>query len=195
MTKELAITRQVSPLIAKAQQLSIKSSKDMTTASIMRVTLKKMANTIKTEKDKVMRPLLDAVAAERARWAPAEKNIDEALKYVDRSMIAYQTDAKRKADEDAAKIAARIGHGRGKLTMETALQKLENVDTPDAVVHTNDGATAFRTYEMFEVDDIDKLPSYYLLPNETLIRKAMEQGLKLPGVRYYTEERPINRHA
>lgn len=190
MTKELAIQKQVSPLVAKAEALTITSAKDMQKASAMRVALKAMANTIKTEKDKVMRPLLDAVAAERARWSIAETAISQALSYTDSKMSAYQTAEKAKADAETTKIAARVT--KGTLKADTAIAKLENIETPAEVIENDDGGTKFRTVEQFEITNIKDVPVEYLLPNETMIRAAMKKGVKLPGVRYFTIETPVN---
>lgn len=182
-----------SSLLTKARTFVIASAKNLVEASEIRIQIKAEAGFIKTNKEKMMRPLLDAVEVERGRWRKRETEIKEALDHLDRSMIDYQTEAKREADEKAEKIAARVGPGRGKLSAETALAQLDEINTPEKVIESDNGATGFRTYQMFAVEDITKLPAEYLLPNDQAIRKAMENSVKLPGVRYYTEERPVNR--
>jgi hypothetical protein len=192
MTKELAIQKEVSPLVKKAESLVIESPKDMSKASEMRTTLKKMANTIKTEKDKVMRPLLDAVSAERNRWSEAEKTIDTALKMTDRKMIDYQTEQQRIADEEAEKIAARVGEGKGKLKPETASTKIAELDKPETFVQASVGGTKFRPEARCEAEDITQIPFEYLVPDMVKIRAAMKNGIQIPGVRYFTEQIPVN---
>lgn len=192
MTKEIAIQKEASPLVEKAKALTIKKPADMEKASDMRSSLKKMAAKIDTEKNKVMRPLLDAVAAERARWAPAEKAIKEALSFVDRSMIDYQTEQQAIADEKAAKIEARIGKGKGKLGLDTAVAQIEDIDKPEAVITSEVGGTKFRAHNVLIVDDITKIPFEYLLVDESKLKAALLDGVNVKGAHIKVEQRPVN---
>lgn len=192
MSKEITIQKKVDPIVKKADDLEIKTPKHMEAATEMLSQLNKMGDNVEAEKMKVMRPLLDAQKAERGRWKPIETKLEEAIAIVRRKMTIYQTAAKKEADEEAARIAARVGEGKGKLKIETAIEKIADIKTPAASVATDAGMVKFRTDKKFEVMDITMLPTEYLLANETKIREAMKAGTELPGVRYYTEEVPVN---
>lgn len=192
MSQELALEKKVSPLVTKAEELVIESPKDMEVATEMLSKLNKLGDAAEEEKNKVMRPALDVVAAERKRWKPLETVLEGAIGIIRKKMSAYQTEAKRIADEKAKAIEARIGEGKGKLKLDTAVAQIDALDTPEEKVMTGAGSVKFRTDKKFEVVDISKLPVEYLLANEVAIRTAMKDGKEVPGVRYFTEEVPIN---
>lgn len=192
MEKELAITKQLSPLVVNAEKLSIKKPEDMEEATEMLSKLNKVGDSIEEEKMKVMRPLLDATAAERKRWKPAEMTLEKAIDIVRRKMTVWQTAARKKADEEEAKIAARIGSGKGKFTMETAMRRADEIDKPETAIATGSGLVKFRTVPKFEIVDEAKVPREYLVIDEAKVRESMKEGKEIAGIRFYTEEVPVN---
>jgi len=117
-----------------------------------------------------------------------EDKCEANLTIIDTKMVAYQTAkiAKEKAEE--AKIVAKMESG--KIDIDKAVDKLAQIERVDKKVETDSGSTSFITTQCFEVLDVTMLPVEYILPNEVAIRSAMKEGKQLPGVRYYTEQRP-----
>lgn len=192
-TKQIAvIDKQVSPVISQISALEIAGPKDMEVASDIRTKLKKIASSVKADKEKITKPLNETLKEVRGRYSPIEDKIDEALTMLDKKMSIYQTEAKRIADAEAAKIAARVGDGKGKLQPETAVRKLGEIDAPAQVIDSEHGSTGFITVKKFEVINLNKLPIEYHLANETMIRQAMREGVELAGVRYWEEQAPRN---
>lgn len=187
------LTKEINPLVLNAQKLTITNGKNMEVASEFLANLTKKLKAIAAEKEKVTKPLALALKNERARWSPIEDTLEEAIAVTRRKMTDYQTEASRIADEAAAKVAARVGEGKGKLKPETAVAKIKEIDTPDSHIETSTGSVAFMTVKRFEVLDLSLVPLQYHLPNETLIREAMRNGEQLAGVRYYEEKVPKNR--
>ncbi len=173
--------------------ITIKDAADMKEASEARAQLKRMENAADEEKQKVLKPLNAARTAELKRWKPIETQISNALGILDKEMTRYQTEQQRIADKETAKIAARIGEGKGKLKVETAIKQIAQVDAPESEIVTDSGGTGFFAHPCFEVVDMTLLPTDYLLANEPMIRAAMKDGKELPGVRYWIEQRPVNR--
>lgn len=166
----------------------------MAQASEARAERKAILKAAEAEKNKVLKPLNAACKAEQDRWKPLETKLEDDLEFLDRAMTAYQTKQQAIADAEAKKIADRVGEGKGKLRAETAVRKLEEIDAPAAVLQNeNGGGTGFRPVPCFEVMDMYLLPIDYHLSNDTAIREAMKKGTELPGVRYWVEQRPINR--
>jgi len=116
----------------------------------------------------------------------------EAITIVRNVMTAYQTAMVKKQKEEENRIANRVGEGRGKLTAETAVRKLEAMEAVEENVSTDVGSVQFRNIRKFEVVDITLLPKDYILPNEMKIREAMKSFTHVPGVRYYEEQVPYN---
>lgn len=187
------LEKEILPYIAKTEKLMvITSAKDMEVASEMRTQLKAYEKQVTAKKDEVVKPLNQTLKAIREWFAPLEDRIETSLDTINRAMITYQTAEKKKADAEEAKIAARVGEGKGKLKVETAIKKMDEIEKPSEVVATASGGTQFITVPVFKIVDVSKLPVEYILPNEVKIRAAMKAGIQLPGVEYSTEERPRN---
>lgn len=187
------IQKQAAPTITQASSLVVTDAKTMATASELREKLKTFSKALTADKEKLTKPLNAALKEVRARYAPLEAQVDEAIDTLNSSMSKYQTEQKRITDAAAAKIAARVKEGTGNLKPETAIAKIAELDTPAPLVVTDAGATGFITVKHFEVVDISLLGKEYLLPNDKAIRESMKQGVELPGVRYYTTEEPRTR--
>jgi len=193
MNKDTQIETIVSDVTkAAAFHSVIKSAKEMEKAVDILSQLNKINDKITAEKEKVTKPLNEALRTERARWKPAETILETAIAAIRKGITAFQTEQKKLADEEAEKIANRVGPGKGKFTPETAVAKLDAIDRPAESVETASGKVKFREVKKFEVMDITMLPVEYILPNETAIRKAMNSGINIPGVRYYEEQQVIN---
>ena len=79
---------------------------------------------------------------------------------------------------------------------ETAISKLEALPVTEKEQSTSEGLVQFADVKCFEVINLALLTHEtgveYILPNDTLIRKAMKEGRELPGVKYWTEKQPRN---
>lgn len=198
MTKDIinkdvaVIEKKLSPMLKSAQDLEIVDEASKAQATVLLSNINKYGDAAEAEKEKVMRPALDTVNAIRAQWKPIETVVSNAVLIIRRKMTDYQTAAKKAADEEQQKIAARVGSGKGKFSVETAVKKIENIEQPKAHVSTDAGSIKFKTVKKFEVMDMTMLPIEYHLANEVAIRKAMSEGKELAGIRYFTEEVPLN---
>ncbi len=186
------LEKEIVKFASRAVSINIIDAKSMAVATEDLSKLNKYADQLKKTKEGVTKPLNEALKAARAIFAPIENRLEDTIESIRASMIRYQTDQKKWADEEAAKIAARVGEGKGKLKIDTAVKKMEAIDTPDKMVSTESGSVKFKTVSKFEVMDVTLLPTDYILANEVAIRKAMLAGIEVAGVRYYTEEIPYN---
>ena len=187
-TKTTTIT--VPKEVSTALSLVIKNADDMVEASAMRESLKKRLKEITAKKDEVLKPLLEATKAERARWKPAEDKINEALDTLDTIMSKYQTEQRKLEQAKEEAIANRIGEGKGKLSAEKAVEKLGTMKRVDNKVASNAGATAFVTTPLCELENINLVPMEYHEVDMVKIRQLMKAGVKVAGIRYWSEERP-----
>lgn len=186
-----AIQKQVAPAIAKASSLVI-TKESMPEATALLSALNRASKALTEGKEKLTKPLNAALKEVRSRYKPAEDELDGAIAVLRRNIGAYQTEAQRITDIEAAKIADRVGEGRGKLKSETAAKKIAEIDAPAPSVVTEAGAVGFATVKKFEVVDFALLPDEYKVANEAAIRTAMRAGQEIPGVRYYDEQQVRN---
>lgn len=193
ISKELVpLKKKVITLSEQAESFQITNDKDLTKAVEILSNLNKMGDAIKEKKELITKPLNLALKNAREMFKPLENPYEEAIDILREKMSAYQTAKVKKENDAKAKIAARVGEGKGKLKIETAVEKIEEIGTADKNVSTEAGAVNFRTVKKFEVMDITMVPHEYLLPNESLITKVMKEGKELPGIRYYEEQVPVN---
>lgn len=178
--------------LTKAKELEIKGEDDMKVAVELLSQLNQINDARTEEKEKVTKPLNLALKNERARWKPGEEQLEMMISMIRSKMSKYQTEAVRIAREEEDKIIGRIGEGKGKLKVETAVAKLEDVEHAPDRIAGNSGMVKFKTVKKFEVVDVKILPPEFLLPNEVAIREAMTNGRELDGVRYWDEQVPIN---
>lgn len=177
---------------AQVDTLEITNAEQMSTAAHMLSTINKQADKVQAEKEKVTKPLLAALNAERGRWKPFEIVYEGLRNTLRAKMTKYQTESTRVAEVEANKIANRVGEGKGKLKVETAVKKMGEIQKPEEVVTTEAGLVKFKTVNKFEVTDFAALPDTFKVANDVEIRKAMLAGVKIKGVRYFTEQVPVN---
>lgn len=193
-TKELVITKQISPVVAQVQSMKIASPKDMETATSVLSQLKKFDSAMTTEKEKLTKPITQALTEVRSRYKPTELILDEAITTIKKKMSVYQTAMFEEQRKEEQKIADRVA--KGSLKPETAVRKMGEMEVADAKVFSDHGSVSFRTTKKFEVVDIVQLCEHdnlAVLPNDVYIRTKMKEGLELPGVRYYEEQTPISK--
>lgn len=164
----------------------------MKNATELLSTLNQRLDAITEEKEKVTKPLNAALTAERGRWKPFESKLEEAIKSIRAAMTTYQTAEKRKAEAEAAKIAARIGEGKGHLKLETAAKKMEEIEKPDEQISTDAGIVKFRTDKKLKITDYAKIPRKYLVEDEKLIMIDLKAGIVVPGCEIEEIQTPIN---
>lgn len=188
------IEKKLHPIIEKANELVVKDEKSEKLATEMLSQLNLVGDKMKEQKAKVYEPAYATVVAIREEWKPRETLLSSAIAVIRGKMTKYRTDAKAAADAEAAKIAARVGEGKGKLKVDTAVRQIEEIERPTGNVATDAGVVKYKTVPKFNPDTINMrlLPAQYHLPDLVAIRKAMLAGEKLPGVEYFTEEQPSN---
>lgn len=188
-----AIQKESETLNGKVQSITIASQEDMQKATDILSKLNVCLDSLIEEKELITKPMNEALREVRGRYKPTETRLEEAIGALRKSMSRYQTEETARIDAETAKIADRVGDGKGRLKIETAVRKMETLNTLDKKTTTANGSVSFKPAKMFEVTDIGKLPIAYHTPNETAIRSAMREGTELPGVRYWIEQVPINR--
>lgn len=192
-TQEIAVLeKEIGPVVKAAVKVKIESAQHMINATQTLSVINKYADKVKEQKEKITKPLNLALKEAREMFRPLEDNLEDAISAIRGAMTTYQTEQKRIADAEAAKIANRVGEGKGKLKVDTAVQKMQEIDRPAEQVATEAGMVKFKTIQKFEVMDVTMLPHEYVLPDEVKIRNAMKAGIELPGVRYYEEQVPVN---
>lgn len=168
-------------------ELVISDQKGLEDATDILARIKQMAKIIKERKEKITKPLNDALRSARELFAPFEQRTDEAERVVKGKILTYQQEVNRKAAEEEAKIAKKVEEG--KIKFETGAKKIEQIERVENKVEGKKGFVQMRKIKKFEITDAGKLPRKYLVPDMVAIREdAVKNGIEIPGVRVYEEE-------
>ena len=200
-TKDLVpvVQKEITPVVAKAQALTITGPADMTMAAEMLSQLNKAGDTLEESREKLTKPLNATLKEIRSRYKPLESTIEEAVGIIRRKMGDYQLAAERAAKEEEEKIAGRVGEGRGKLKPETAANKLMEIERPDAAVVAESGMVKFRTDQKLKVTDLTTLVRWLaehepttLDYNERDVLALLKRGDAVEGAVIEEVKTPIN---
>lgn len=184
--------KKVSVLAKQVEGLEIVDTKTMSNAVVMLSTINQYSDKVKAQKEKLTKPINESLKNVRAMFKPLETTYEGAIEMLRAKMSSYQTQEVARVREEEAKIAERTKAGKGNLSIDTAVRKIEAIETPEKEVATDEGLVQFVEVKKFEVIDMKLLPIEYHVADDMAIRKAMKEGKELAGVKYWTEQQPRN---
>lgn len=170
--------KQTNLVIEKANQLVIKTDKDLIGAIDGLSQVKKIANNIKELKETITKPLNEALKNARNMFAPFENNLKDAEVIIKAKMIAFD----KKKIEDSLKEAERIAKAvkAGKLDIIEAGEKLAEIE-PSNSYQGDSGAISYKRIKKIVITDINLIPRKYLIPNEMMIKQDLLLGISIKG--------------
>lgn len=193
MDKSLVpLKKKIATIAEQVDSFEIKSSKDLSQAVSILSELNRYSDSVKEKKELLTKPLNVALKAARAMFTPIEEVYEGAIEVLRSKMTKYQTAQVKAKQEAELAIASRVKEGKGNLTVDTAVKKISELKVVEKEIATDVGLVQFREVKRFEVIDMTLLPIEYHLSNDVLITKLMKEGKEVAGVRYYTEQIPIN---
>lgn len=187
-----ALVKELAPLATQAESLSITNPDSLKVATSLLSRLNKLNDDITEEKEKVTRPLNEALEAERSRWKPAEQYYKTAIEAIRLKMTEYQTNLIHTNKVKEESITSRIAPGKGNLSFETAVKKLEELPTADKTTSTEEGSVTFVEKKILKVTDLSLIPDEYWLINEPLLLEDLKKGLTISGAELDTIFTPRN---
>lgn len=103
-------------------------------------------------------------------------------------LAAYQQQMADAADAARKKVLEKVN--AGKMKVETAVKKIENVPEAQKTVRTEAATVSYREVRKVVITDPMKLPREYLIPDEVKIRKVVLAGVEVPGTKIVVEKVP-----
>lgn len=157
--------------------IKINNNDELLQAQAIRTKLKEQLKVIETKKEKVSRPLLDAIAARRAEFAPTIAKYTEEIAKVDKVLKDYQNGilALKQAEEKKILEDKRLKPS----TVITKLATIEQTSTK-----------GFRKQQVLKITDITKIPKSYFKLDETLLFNDLKAGKTVLGAEITIEMRP-----
>lgn len=190
-TKQLTVlSKEISPIVQKAQDLIISDGSSMEQASDFRSKLKAEEKRIKADKEKITKPLNEGLKEVRLKYKPAEEQIEKALGFLDEKMSEYQLNLIQEQRKEEAKIADRIGEGKGHIKLETAVKKIGELEPIVAPA-----STSFRSDYVLEITSEKDIPREYLIINESVLFRDLKAGLVVSGAKLKEILIPVNKRS
>lgn len=190
-----AIKKDQSVIVSKGQQIAIVTKEQYEEAANFLVDVKGRINRIEAKRKEYVQPLNDQVKLINADFKAAMKPYQDIEDQVKKRMVVF-VESERKAaaeklkqEEEARRLeAARMAEEEGISTRKALAQ----IDKPVAeavptAVKTDSRTVKTRQITKFAIVDASKVPDEYKVVDETLVRKAVNAGLKIAGVKVWEE--------
>jgi len=200
ITVDAASTKEVSIFEKTANELKITSAADMEAAVDTLGSIKKMQKSLKTKEDEAKKPFQETLNGIRDAYRPIKTNLDKAESTIKQKIGAFRTAEAKKAEEKKAKIEARVGEGRGKLKVDTAINQISNVESSRSANHVDTGSSSMtvRKIKKLNITDESLIPREFLVVDQAKVRAAAfkiydlkKEGVAvdmIPGVNVTEEE-------
>ena len=191
--KELTpIKAQVTKSVNRANDVIIDSPESLASATDILKAIKDAGKVVKTRKEEITKPLNDALKSARSLFKPLEDDLASAERIIKDKMLDYTSEVDRKAAEEAAKLEARVD--RGTMRVDTAMRKIDEIETVGSSVKGAKGSVQFRTVRNIKIVDPTKIPLKYLSNEKVLaaisaaVRTDVLNGTKVDGVEIVEEK-------
>ena len=182
------IKRQAEGADKVAKEIIIKNQNDFEKASELFLKVKQAGKYIASEKEKMTRGLLDALANIRSFFKPYEIMQSNAEKEIGSKILAYQLEAEKKSQIKIDAVVEKVE--KGQITFEQANEKIETLEVAKTV-EVNTGAVQFKTIRDYEIIDEKLIPKKYWVLDLVKLRKDALDGVEIPGVKV-VEKKIIN---
>lgn len=155
--------------------------------------IKEIKKVVKDKKESITKPLNEALKNTRDMFKPIEDKTDVIEKYLKDSILKYHqkllNEQKRREEEAQKKIEEeqKKGNGLNELNINKISKPLTNVTQKVEKIKT-------RKVKKLKINNEQIIPRGFLIPNETKIKEALFNGLKVDGCEIVEEEIAINNY-
>lgn len=172
LTKEVALLSEATEVIVIENDDDLKAATDLLSA------IKTKGKLLTAKKSAILGPIKKAVDEIKDLFKTPEERLAAAESAVKDAMLAYHEKKDAAAQKQIESIENRIGPGRGKLKVETAMAQLAAVDQADTNIRTANGGAQFRQGpEKVRITDVRLLIEWH--GKDLLNRPRVLEALRL----------------
>ena len=192
--------KEVSVFEKSANALKINGPADMEQATELLGSIKKMQKHLKNQETDAKKPYAELVKNIIAAFKPVNYQLSSAEQTIKDKVLKFRRDEAVKAEAKKAKIEERVGEGKGKLKVQTAINQIADVDQNKSAAH-NTTATSSMTVRMVKklnITDEALIPREFLVVDTAKVRASafkihdlIKEGVtvaQIPGVEVVEEE-------
>lgn len=164
------------PVITKATDFKVVTKTDYEHGRDILKTLSDAAKKAKEQKDKVLKPLLEAVNARREEWRPIEDKLKACIDSVKEQMAGFLLAENIREEKERLKIA-NDNRIKNPETLERKLAAIESAPTGGS-----------RKILVLKITNPALIPREYLDINEIRLRADLKEGKIIPGAELVREQ-------
>lgn len=190
LNKDLTIIKEAEAVTREVPVLAIVDTATLTRATDTLSLLNTYLDKVTAEKERVTRPLNEALRAERSRWKPIETQLEGAIDSIRLKMTEYQTkliNTQKDAQERVAGLVA-----SGEVSLSAGLKKLSKVEVPVDTVTAENGSVSFRAKDTLEIVSRESIPDKYWIVDEALVFDDLKNGHVISGACIKVIQVPVN---
>lgn len=186
------VKRQVTTISNQAGELYIDSNESLAQATDILSKIKSSAKDLKSRKEEITNPLNAALKSARSLFKPLEDDLATAERTIKTKMLDYSNEVEEEARKKAAKLEDRVE--RGTMRTDTAMRKMDEIETVGSSVQGQSGSIQFRTVRNIKIVDPTKIPLHYLMNEKVLaaisaaVRTDVLNGTRVDGVEIVEEK-------
>lgn len=196
MPQEIALAEQVPAVIERAQALEVASFEQERQAVEFLGEIKAMKAKMEAARKELVQPLNDHVRDINNKFRPYVEQLDKARTTVDPKIIAYHRKCEEIAREEQRKLdeetMRRMEEAEANPTADEDSVLVEIpvpvVTMPGKTTHAQGASATVRKTLDFEVTSFADLPDEFKLVDEKKLRKVVQAGVKVAGVRIFERE-------
>lgn len=160
---------------------TIKDGDDFNHAVEILSQLNRRLDEVVAEKEKVTKPLNEALRAERERFKPYETKLSGAIDAIRNEMSRYKMKLDAANRSVQQKVAEDVAAGR--IGIDKAVAKLSDAGRKviEGPVSTASGAVKFRVDKVVKIVSLKDLPKEYMVADLVAIKKALMGGETVAG--------------
>lgn len=199
-TVDKKAVQEVSIFEKSANSLKITGPADMEQATELLGSIKKMQKHLKNQETDAKKPYAELVKGIIAAFKPVNFQLSAAEDIIKGKVIKFRREEAIKAEAKKEKIEDRVGEGKGKLKVGTAINQIAEVDSNKSAAHTNTATSSMtvRMVKKLNITDEALIPREFLVVDATKVRAAafkihdlIKEGVtvaQIPGVEVTEEE-------
>ena len=189
--KQPAIMPKITALQTRIKNVHITTAKNMSECVEILSQANQYLDALTTDREKLTKPINEALKEIRAKYKPAENALNDIISTIRGAVSQYQTTeiARKHAEEEL--LSKQLSSG--KVDLNTAVTKLEQIKEAPGRVETASGSISFREDKVLRIIRAQDIPREYLIPDEKAILGALKTGKVIAGCELEVVMTPINR--
>jgi len=161
-------------ILVNADYTKITSKPKLDQAKVFLTGIKDYKKSLKVRKERITKPMTDALKNIRDLFRPVEDKISNAEIVVKGKISEYLNVLEAEAEKKKEEVEKKINEGD--INLDQATKTLEKVESKTDNIKK-------RVIKEVEITDINKIPRKYLVPDMVFIRKDALDGKDIEGIK------------